>query len=244
MNIDIIISHEYIDEERLKGKTAVVIDTLRATSVMTTAVLNGVKRIIPVMETEEAIRLREKLISEGESVILGGERKGLKIEGFDLSNSPLEYKKDVVSGKTLIMTTSNGTRTMNKCTGADTVVIGAMINAKAAALFAGDTGKDIVMVNSGTKGNFSLDDFITSGYMVSVIKEKDPSVSLTDIAYMSLELYRKNKDIISAMEGCFHYNYLKSIGYEKDLEYCLTKDMTQVVPVLENGQIRKAGQTA
>ncbi len=93
MKIDVIISADYIDSEALKGKIAVVIDMLRATSVITTALYNGAKKVIPVVSVEEAFEKAKELKSLGEEVLLGGERKALKIDGFDFSNSPLEYKK-------------------------------------------------------------------------------------------------------------------------------------------------------
>ena len=97
MKIDIIISADYIRKDIIENKVVVVIDMLRATSVITTALMNGCKKVIPTLTIEEALKLKAS-IGEKEC-ILGGERKALKIDGFDLSNSPLEYTKEVVEGK-------------------------------------------------------------------------------------------------------------------------------------------------
>ena len=113
MKIDIIISADYIRKDIIENKVVVVIDMLRATSVITTALMNGCKKVIPTLTIEEALKLKAS-IGEKEC-ILGGERKALKIDGFDLSNSPLEYTIEVVEGKTKIIKTNKGTRTLTSC---------------------------------------------------------------------------------------------------------------------------------
>ncbi len=107
MNIDIVISADHIDEKRLINKTVIIIDILRATSVITTAINNGCKKVIPVLTVEEAKDIAK---NSKEDIILGGERNALKIDGFNFSNSPLEYTKKCVEGKTVVLSTTNGTR--------------------------------------------------------------------------------------------------------------------------------------
>ena len=157
MKIDVIISADYIDSEALKGKIAVVIDMLRATSVITTALYNGAKKVIPVVSVEEAFEKANELKSLGEEVLLGGERKALKIDGFDFSNSPLEYKREIVEGKNVIMSTTNGTRALNLCNKADKVIVASVLNGQAVAKYLENEEKEIVFVNSGTNGEFSSD---------------------------------------------------------------------------------------
>lgn len=235
MKIDVVISHEYITDEDLENKTVIIIDTLRATSVIVTAMMNGAEEILPVKEVEEATVYKERLGNK--NIILGGERRGLKIQGFDLSNSPLEFVKEVVEGKTIIMTTTNGTRTMEKCSKADEIIIGSLLNGTAAGKRALKSERDILIVNSGTKGKFSTDDFITAGFIINSILEDGVHAELSDIADTALKLFRSNTDLNSALEGCYHFNYLRSIGLEDDLEYCLTKDLTDIVPILKDGRI-------
>lgn len=234
MKIDIIISASDIKEEKLKGRVVVVIDVLRATSVMVTALNNGVKEVIPVREIEEALDVAK---GEREKYILGGERNALKIEGFDYSNSPLDYTKENVMNKTLVMTTSNGTRAIKNSECADHIYIASMINAKAVAERLVSLNKDVVFVNAGTQGEFSIDDFITSGYIIELLKGLT-SVDLTDIAITSNYIYKNNEDIFSFVKYANHYNRIKELGLEEDLKYCLTKDIINIVPEYKNDRIR------
>ncbi|WP_102399443.1 2-phosphosulfolactate phosphatase family protein [Haloimpatiens massiliensis] len=233
MKIDVIISANDIKEEKIKGKTVVVIDMLRATSVITTALNNGCKKVIPVLTVEEA---KEIAKNSKDSCILGGERNAVKIDGFDFSNSPLDYKKDVAKDKVLIMTTSNGTRAINACINANNILIGAMLNAKAAAKRVVEINNDLVIVNSGTAGEFSMDDFICGGYIIQCIKDY-VNVEMTDIAKTSHYIYECNNNVIDFIKGAKHYNRLKELGLEDDLTYCCSKDIISIVPEYKNGCI-------
>ncbi|MGL4730650.1 MAG: 2-phosphosulfolactate phosphatase family protein [Clostridium sp.] len=235
MNIDIIISASDIKKEKIQGKTVVVIDVLRATSVMVTALKNGCEKVIPVKEVEEAIDIAKNNRSK---YILGGERNALKIEGFDYSNSPLEYTKENIQGKTVIMTTSNGTRAIKNAEKADRILIASMINGTAVAKELIKENKDIVFINAGTNGQFSMDDFITSGYIISKIKEK-LNVELTDIACTSLYVYENNTNILSFVDKATHYKRILELKLDDDLKYCLSKDLTDIVPEYKNGVIKK-----
>ena len=171
MKIDIIISADDISESKIENKVVVVIDMFRATSVIVTALNNGCREIIPYLTIEETLEHTKKL--NREYYILGGERKAIKIKGFDLSNSPLEYTEDVVKDKVVLMTTTNGTRTLTKSTKSKKVLIAAMINAKAVAKRLLEINDDIVIINAGTNGNFSMDDYICSGYIINEMLNND-----------------------------------------------------------------------
>lgn len=233
MNIDIIISADDIKEEKIKGKSIVVIDILRATSVITTALNNGCKQVIPVVKIEEAL---EVVKDNRENYILGGERKALKIDGFDCSNSPLEYEAEVVKDKTLVITTSNGTRAIKGSLSAKNILIGALINGKAVAEKLISLKNDVVIVNSGTDGQFSIDDFICSGYIINCIV-KNEEVKLSDIAEVAKYLYDKNPNMELTSEAK-HYKRLMSLGLSGDLEYCYKKDIINIVPQYKDGIIK------
>lgn len=233
MKIDVIISADDIKKEKIKGKTVVVIDMLRATSVITTALNNGCKKVIPVITVEEA---REIAKSTKEKCILGGERNAVKIEGFNFSNSPLEYKDGTAMDKVLIMTTSNGTKAINGCTGAKNILIGSLLNAKVVAERVVELGNDVVILNSGTAGEFSMDDFICSGYIIDCITKKE-KVELMDIATTAHYVYINNNDIVSFIKKAKHYKRLKELGLEEDLKYCCKKDIIDIVPEYKDGCI-------
>lgn len=236
MTIDVVISADDIKNDVIKGKTVIVIDMLRATSVITTAVANGCSKVIPVLTIEEAVDIAKDNKNE---YILGGERKALKIEGFDCSNSPLEYTKDVVKNKTIVITTSNGTRAIKGCEDAKNILIGAMINAKAVAKKAMELNNDVVLVNAGTYGQFSMDDFICSGYMIDcMISMSDYKIGLSDIATTAHYIYENNKDIIGFVKNASHYKRIMDLKLYDDLDYCCKKDIIDVVPEYLNGIIK------
>lgn len=235
MKIDLIISADYIGKEKIEGKNVVIIDVLRATSVIVTALNNGCSKVIPVLSKEEAFSYKD---SSTRTCILGGERNALKIQGFNCSNSPLEYSREVIEGKNLIITTSNGTRAIRNCEYADNVFIGAMINARAVAKKVCNLGQDLVIVNSGTDGEFSMDDFICAGYIMQKIIEIKNDVELSDIANTAFISYKNHEDILSFVKEAYHYKRLKNLGLNEDLKYCMQKDIINKVPQCIGGEIK------
>lgn len=232
MKINLIPSIEYIKEEEMEGKNVVVIDVLRATSVITTALFNGASEVLTAVEIEEALKYKD------ENTLLGGERKALKIDGFDLSNSPIEYSREAVFGKRIVLTTTNGTKAINKSMKAEKIFIGCMLNGKAAAKKIIEDDKDAFIVCAGTHGNFSLDDFICAGKIINdIIEGKDAKID--DFAAAALLAYRDNRnDVISYVKNAFHYKYLISIGLEEDIKYCFREDAFDIVPEYRDGSIR------
>lgn len=236
MKVDLIISADHVKENIIKDKVVVVIDMLRATSVITTAFINGCRDVIPLLTVEEAFEKKE-LFKAGEFV-LGGERKAIKIDGFDFSNSPLEYTENIIKNKTLIITTTNGTRTLTSCTSAKSVFIGCMLNASAVAEKLIDINEDIVIVNAGTNGQFSMDDYICAGLIIKEMMEKSSRIDLTDIAKASLKTYEDYPNIIDYIREARHYKVMIDLGLEKDIAYCIQKNITKIVPKYKNGYIR------
>lgn len=236
MNIDVVISAQHIKPEKFKDRIVVVIDVLRATSVMVTALNNGCDKIIPVKEIEEAIDIASK---DKNKYLLGGERGGIKIDKFDFSNSPLDYIEDIVKGKSLIMTTTNGTRAIKNSEEAERIFIGALINGRVVAEKLAKLNKDVTFVNAGTDGEFSMDDFITSGYIINCLRDiMKNHCTLTDIAKTSEYVYINNPSIISFVKDALHYKRMKELRYNEDLRYCLSKDLINIVPEYKDGEIK------
>jgi len=233
MRIDIIVSADDIKKDKIENKTVVVIDMLRATSVITTAMNNGCKGVIPVLTVEEAAEI---VRNSKEEFMLGGERNALKIEGFHYSNSPLEYTRETIEGKTLVMTTTNGTKAIKGCEGANSILIGAMVNAKATAKRIVELNRDVVIVNAGTYGEFSIDDFLCSGYIIDCVL-KEIEAELSDIAITSHYIYKNHEDIHSFIKYASHYKRITELGLEADLEYCCKKDIIDCVPQYKDGLI-------
>nr|WP_207718139.1 2-phosphosulfolactate phosphatase family protein [Clostridium saccharobutylicum] len=235
VKVDIIISADDIIESKIEDKIVVVIDMFRATSVIVTALNNGCKEVVPYLTIEETLEHAGKL--NRQDYILGGERRAVKIEGFDLSNSPIEYKKNVVENKTVLMTTTNGTRTLTKSTNAKTILIAAMINAKAVAEKLLEINEDVVIINAGTNGNFSMDDYICSGYIINEMLSVNNKIQLTDIARTANIIYEANTDIISYVKEASHYSVMKSLGLDEDIEYCMKKSIIDIVPEYKDKKI-------
>lgn len=233
MYIDLITTADHVTPEHIKNSTAIIVDVLRATSVIATALKNGAKSVVPVISVEEALKTRDKL----ENVILGGERKAKMIEGFDLSNSPSEYSHTMVHGKNVIITTTNGTKAITKSSSANNVFIGGLLNAKAVANKAYEIGEDVVIVNAGTDGLFSMDDFIAAGAIVKDLMDKGPC-ELSDLAQTALLIYENYPDIFSYIEKAHHYEILMELGLEEDIKFCIQKDVYDIVPEYKNGIVQ------
>ena len=149
-----------------EGGIAVVIDVLRASTTIITALAHGARRVRPVLTVDEA-----RALADGAGVLLGGERGGLKIEGFDLGNSPREYSRDRVGGRSIVITTTNGTAALHACSGAAEVLIGAIVNrsavaAAAHALAREHGGCDVHLVCAGTEGAVTEEDLLAAGAML------------------------------------------------------------------------------
>jgi 2-phosphosulfolactate phosphatase len=234
VKVDIIISAGDIKEKKVEDKTVVVIDILRATSVITTVLANGCKEVIPLLTVEEAMNLVRE---NSEQYILGGERNALKIEGFHCSNSPLEYSCELVKDKIIAITTTNGTRAIKGSEGARNILIGAMINGEAVARKAAELNNDVVIVDAGTYDEFSIDDFICSGYIIDCLMGIS-HVELTDIATTAHYIYKGNQEIYGFIKHATHYKRIEELGLKDDLEYCCRKSIIDIVPEYKDGKIK------
>lgn len=233
MKVEVLESAKCALKKKFNGKNVVVIDVLRATTVMVTALQNGAKCIYPFKEIEDAKR-GKSLTQNG---LLAGERKGLKIEGFDFGNSPLEFTKDKVEGKEIYMTTSNGTRAIENALGADGLYIACYLNISAISKKLLEEKKDVIILCAGTDDEFSLDDSLCAGIIAKKIGEKS-EIEMNDFTLSLKRLAEYAPGVKQVLEGSKHYSYLKKIGYEEDLEYCVKMDISEIVPFYINGKIK------
>jgi 2-phosphosulfolactate phosphatase len=220
------------DSDTITNRFVVVIDALRATSVIAVALSEGAKCVIPVMEIEEAVKLYHTLGADNAS--LCGEREGNPISGFHFGNSPFEYGAKAVHGRTLIMTTTNGTRAIHAASGAGALALGAVVNASAVAHDALKSGLDITLVCAGTRGRFTMEDLLAAGAIIEPLGA--PSGSLDDLSILARDFYRAHaEDLAGALRNCSHARFLMEAGYAADVEYCMRKDCLKVVPYFEKG---------
>lgn len=232
MQIDVVATAQLVNTEVVEGKTVVVIDVLRATSVMITALHNGAETVIPVTNPDEAFVLKEQL---GKDVLLGGERMAELIPGFDYGNSPLSYTRDVVCGKTLVMTTTNGTLAINNSLVAKELIVASFINSDAVCQYLKNK-EDVIIVCSGNNGLYTLEDALCAGAIVEQLHNAGSTIDCTDFAIAQKALYENNKNNLEQFVASgYHYNVLKNKGYTEDLAYCFQSGICQNIPVW-NGQ--------
>lgn len=213
----------------------IVVDVLRASSTIVTALANGCREIIPLAQVSDARSLR----AADPEVLLGGERGGTRIPGFDLDNSPRSYGPEIVKGRRLGLTTSNGTRVLSKLSGQDAVYIGCFLNASyLAAKVWGSNYTHCFIVCAGTSGLFSLEDFLGAGYITSVLNEHK-QCTLGDGARAAEVCFEAMKgDLVELLLSSHHGRELVALGLKEDVIFCAQKDIFNVVPVFALGLIR------
>jgi 2-phosphosulfolactate phosphatase len=220
---------EWLDREALPRSTVLVVDVLRASTTMTTALASGCLGIVPVADPAEARRRARAL---GASALVAGERKGRMIEGFDLGNSPLEMTSARVGGKTLVFTTSNGTGALLAARTAAAVGVGALVNLTAAAGWAHAGGRDVTVVCAGEQGRVSLEDHVCAGLLVEAVRRLEPAARLTEAAEGAVGLGRGyGKAVGRLAQDSSWGRSLAEAGRAADLEACLVLDTTTLVPV-------------
>jgi 2-phosphosulfolactate phosphatase len=193
MTLDVLFTPAGLTPAEAQGRTAFVIDILRATTTMCAALSHGARAIIPAGSTEEALRLAQTIGTD--DVVLAGEKDCVRIPGFQLGNSPLEMTEAAVRGKTLVVTTTNGTRALLACQGVAAVYAACAANLGAAAERAREALEregGLLIVCAGRGGAFSLDDAYCAGRLVAaVLGERRPRRGLSDAAIASLDLVRR-----------------------------------------------------
>ncbi|HEX8674882.1 MAG TPA: 2-phosphosulfolactate phosphatase [Longimicrobium sp.] len=242
MRLDVFMTPAEALPAEVAGRTVVVIDVLRASSSIVEAMASGARTIFPVASIEEAIRLANTLGRDG--VLLCGERRSLTIEGFDLGNSPGDFTPERVGGKTLVMTTTNGTASMAAAAGAGRVIVGALLNLDAVVEDLVRTGAEPVFLCSGREGRFGLDDAVTAGRMIGALLEARPDAEWTmnDGARAALALGRAfDGDAAALFAETAAGRQVADAGLEADLAFCAQTNLRDVVPVLQDRSITLNG---
>lgn len=232
MKIDVCLSPAFIPYYSVKDKVIVVVDVLRASSAICTALAQGLEAIIPVSTVQEAQNLKSK------GYLVAAERKGMPVEGFDIGNSPTDFLDKSFQGKTLALTTSNGTWAIDEAVnqGNPEICIGCFTNASPLLDYLKHQNKDILMLCAGRHGNFSMEDSLFSGY---VVQELGHSFQMDSDSALALKaLYESQSDQLGDfIKQAAHPQRLVELGQKSDLDYCLKMDQVDVVPVLKNGHL-------
>jgi 2-phosphosulfolactate phosphatase len=237
LKIALFLTSVPVDKAELEGRTAVVIDVLRATTSICAALQAGARGVIPTAGPGEAVDMRTKLGAD--MVVLAGERNGVKIENFDLGNSPAEFSEEVVGGKLVIMTTTNGTLALRRAAGSRQLLAASLVNVSSVADAIALEPHDLVMVCSGREGHFSIEDTICGGMIINQLAAVHKlDVELNDAGSLALLLYRTNKSAIrQAIAQGEHGRFLASIGFGRDVETATEVDSMPILPVLRDGRL-------
>ena len=234
MNVDVTFAPEEVNTPEIIEKSILIVDILRATSTITTAIANGASFIIPVNTPEEAFKLYKE---HYEKTILGGEVEGKRAEGFHLGNSLSEYTPSVVKDKRIIFRTTNGTKAINTCISAKHLAIGSFLNQTTVCKHLLKLVNDILIVCSGEEGKFGMEDTVFAGACVHSLSQSN-SINKTDTAIAAETLYQAFKtNILQMLQNSEHGRYLVSIGLENDLFLCSKIDTTTAIPIYKDGRI-------
>lgn len=214
------------------GRAVAVIDVIRATTTITMALHEGCAGIIPVQTLNEARAAAQKL---GKRALLAGERGAEKAAGFDLGNSPAEYGRERVRGKTIVLTTTNGTRTFRVASEAETIIACSFLNVSAAAHRLVAAGLDILIICAGRHGRFCLEDVVGSGMLLDRVRSiSDRPMECSDAAVAAHTLFiTYQNDLLGMLRGCKWGKEIIRKGFGADLEICAQVDLTDIVPVMQ-----------
>jgi 2-phosphosulfolactate phosphatase len=227
VRVDVAVTPDGLDRAAVAASTVIVIDVLRASTCIVTALANGCAAIVPVATPEEA---RARMAGRMDALV-AGERRGEPLEGFDLGNSPLEFTRERIGGRTVIMTTSNGTRALLAARGAAAVGVAAFVNLGAAAAWAQGAGRDVLLLCSGERGARSLEDHVCAGLLVERVVMADARVRPTPAAEEAAVLARPyGKDVARLARDSSWARHLVSRGRAADVAACLTLDAASIVP--------------
>jgi 2-phosphosulfolactate phosphatase len=232
--LEVCLTPALIPLYKVEDYIVVIIDVFRATTSICYGIENGAEAIIPVSQVEECSAYREM----GHDYLLAAERDGEVVAGFDFGNSPFSYTKEKVAGKTIVLTTTNGTHALHLSRSAKKIVIGSFINLTAICNWLKQQNDNILLVCSGWKNNFNLEDTLFAGAVVEQLKNADFIVD--DPAIAANDLYQLAKDNLDTyLKKTSHSERLKKLGIEADIAFCLTVDQATAIPVLDGDRLVK-----
>ncbi len=233
-NIEVCGSPQLFELYRYSDRIVVVIDILRASSSMCVAFDHGAEKIIPLASVEETRKYKEK------GFIIAAERDGEMVPGFDFGNSPFSFMGEQVRGKSIALSTTNGTRAIHIAKKAFQVVIGSFLNLDALCEWLCKQEQDVLCLCAGWKNRFNLEDTLFAGAVVHLLKNSAMFSTDCDSAIAAEHLYKAAKgDLFKFLENSSHRKRLKRLNIERDIEYCLTPNQTRVIPVLQGEMLVK-----
>lgn len=244
MLIDAYLTPEFKEtDNQFNNSIVIMIDVLRASTTVCSALYHGAKEVIPVETTDKAVKIYSSLSKDVR--FLGGERNGVKLNGFDAGNSPLEYTDDKILNKSIILTTTNGTLTFNKAKVANYKIVGGFININAIIVFVNEILSDhtninkIIFLCAGNNGRLSFEDTLCAGAFINEFSGQLQDKVLTDTALAASDLYKHHFDnLVDFLKSRDHGSHLQKIGFEKDLDISFSMNIYPVVPLVNGNTIK------
>lgn len=222
-----------------KETVTVVVDVLRATSAICTAFEYGISRVIPVPDLEDTYFYKDH-----DDIIVAAERGGEIVDGFTFGNSPFSYMNESVMGKTLVITTTNGTQAIEAARDSEAILVGSFNNFSAITEMLRSINRDVMVLCAGWKNRFNLEDTLFAGAVTENLLEAGFSYATdSDAALASLSLYQAAKhDMYGFLSNSSHRNRLVKLNLEEDVKYCLSLDKTNCVPFLKDDALIDAAK--
>jgi 2-phosphosulfolactate phosphatase len=233
--LNTVLSPTLLNLYDISDSIVVIIDILRATSTIATALYNGAKEIIPVDSVAECIKLGKQL-----EVITAGERDGQIAEGLQYGNTPFQYTPEFIKGKTLVLTTTNGTKLLHMALKANAkgIITGSFCNISAVCDYISAQNKNVTLACSAWKNKINIEDSLFAGAVINRIKSNF-QVNC-DATQISETLYLQAKEDLFGFlkeKNASHYHRLMGFGLEEDIRFCLTKDNANILSIYENGRL-------
>lgn len=236
MKLDVVFTPGELGGGGVGQRTVVVIDTLRATSTILEALMNGARDVLPVESVEQAVRKAHEIGRD--QAILCGERDVERISGFELGNSPLEFVADRVAGKTLIMTTTNGTRAILLGATGARCLIASFLNAAATAAALNETEGDVLLLCAGREGRFALEDAVCAGHIARQVRRGRRRIEANDGARAAMLLAaRFIRSLDTFLPKTAAGRRLQSLGRGDELDFCARLDRYDRVPRVQDRRI-------
>lgn len=237
MKINVLFSPVNADELYFTNKTIVVIDVLRASSTIITALTNGAKEVVPVATVEFAVKVSGGMF--GGQTLIGGERNTKKIDGFAIGNSPFEYSREVVEDKYIVFFSTNGSKAIVKAKFAENLFICSFSNLSAVAKHLVSLDKDVEILCAGNNNLFSLEDSVCAGKLIKKLKKENKKLEISDSSSAALALFERfGEDIFTMLENSEHGQKLSENGFEKDIKYCSQSNIYSCIPMMDGKVIK------
>ena len=229
--VETIVSPVLFEQlEDIENKNVVVIDVLRASSTICTILNQGADAVRTVSSVEEAREFKVK------GLIVGGERGGKKVDGFDFGNSPFDYQKDTIANKEVVLTTTNGTKCIEMAKGANLLIVGSFLNLSAVCDVLDETDNDVVLFCAGWRDKVNLEDSLFAG---AVCHGLNGDYVFDDASLLCQSAYQLTEDdLYRHMQQSSHFHRLSKHGVDKDIAYCCKIDLIDTVPVYREGLLK------